>query len=431
MKFFAFRQFSLFAGILLAILATGCADDAPIDSSEDDAGVQTPDAGVDLEDASEDTGNDDAGGETDAEIDDGLITIPEQPWPVVETGPYNIGYRDGFEVTYEAVGEPGRTFEYVIWYPTRDREGAESRYFSIMRRKEAFSEASVGLEEAAPILIFSHGNGSVAEQSFFMTEFFTSHGWIVVAPSHTGNTISDTEGSIDPRSGAFRPQDITALLDDLENFGDDDPLTPFFSDNVVMTGHSFGGFTTLANAGTGFDVDFALNECETNSNRFCDIFEVEGVEGLMRQGFLDERIDVAIPQTPGGHLIFRELLANIEIPTLLMTGELDRTLSNEEEGDPIWQDLDGPHMRVNLVTGGHFTFSNMCELFGSLVPDDGCGEEFIEFGLAFRIINAYSLAFAQYHLFGTTTGMSLLDGTDQPWSAEVELDHKADHPLAP
>lgn len=426
------QKLSKVALIALLAFAFACGDDDPQEVKEPTN--QTPDMTItnnvvpDMGASNNPTGD---MGESDSGVEDDKIDVPEGPFSIYERGPYNVGYRRGFEVTYDAVGEPGRSFRYVIWYPTRDREGELSKYFTIFRRPEAFKDAELGIDEPAPILVFSHGNSSFAEQSYFMTEWFATHGWIVVAPDHTGNTFSDTQGAIDLRSGAFRPQDITALLDDLEAMPEDDPIQPYLTDDIVMTGHSFGGYTTLASSGAGFAVDAAVSECMTNPNQFCDLLDADGVVDLFRDGLLDPRIDVAIPQTPGGFFIFQEGIADIDIPTLMMTGELDRTLPNDEEGDPLWNNMEGPHMRLNMPRGGHFTFSNMCELFGDLVPDDGCGDEFIEFEPAFEIINAFSMAFARYHLFGDESHNDLLTGTITPWGTEVQLSWKPAHPLSP
>ena len=155
------------------------------------------------------------------------------------------------------------------------------------------------------------------------------------------------------------------------------------------------------------------------------MLERDGVEDLMRTGFLDDRIDAAIPQAPGGYFVFQDGLAAIDIPTLLFTGALDSTLEPQDEGEPIWDAMAGQHMRVDVLRAGHFTFSNMCELIpiGEVV-NDGCSEQFIDINVAFPLINAFSLAFSNYILFGDETDIDLLRGVDTRWASEVELDYK-------
>jgi predicted dienelactone hydrolase len=401
---------------LVVSLAACGSDESPANFSAD----LGQDFGADLSVLS-DAGIDAQADSADADLE----VLPPQPWSVMEPGYYRVGYRSGFEVTYDAIGEPGRTFEFVVWYPTLDKDGPEAKYYNVFRRPEVQRDASLAITEPAPVLIFSHGNSSFAEQSYYMTEFFASHGFVVVALNHTGNTFKDTQGGIDLTSGAFRPQDITALLDRLETWPADDVLKPVISDKIVLSGHSFGGYTTLASTGSGFDVDYAEAYCATNPNEaFCEILAAEGVGDLFRTGFNDDRIKAAIPQTPGGFLVFQDRVSQVKVPTMLMTSLLDQTLPAVEEGDPIWNAMEGPHMRVDLLRGGHFTYSNMCELFGAAVLDDGCSDQFLPFLTASQIIDAYSLAFARKHLLGDTTNDALLDGTDQPWPTEVGLDWK-------
>lgn len=43
-----------------------------------------------------------------------------------------------------------------------------------------------------PLVVYSHGNGGLRYVSAFLTEHLASHGFIVVAPDHVGNTAIDS-----------------------------------------------------------------------------------------------------------------------------------------------------------------------------------------------------------------------------------------------
>ncbi|MFW5968200.1 MAG: alpha/beta hydrolase family protein [Persicimonas sp.] len=392
---------------LKSLLLIVCLMAAALGACGDDVGT---DADAGLTDGGGDAGVDDDGGDGGTE--------PSHRW-VEQEGDYNVGYTER-EVTYEADGvDEERTLRVAVWYPTEDEEGDKARYFDLLNRDGVWDGASVAIEEPAPLLVFSHGNGSLAEQSYFMTEFFASHGWIVVSPDHTGNTVSDSDGSIDMTSAVYRPQDITATLDDILDLPDDNRLAGLIDEErIAMSGHSFGGFTTLANTGGEFAIEELEEDCQEEETRECDILEEgEGYTDVFEGGFEDDRIRAAIPQTPGGYQAYRDGLAEIDVPTLLFTGAQDRTLPNEVEGDPIWEAMQdsGPHVRIDVTRGGHFTFSNMCELFPSVdqVEDDGCSDEFVPPEDAFYLINAYSLAFLQYHLFDDDSVAPLVEGDAQ------------------
>ena len=183
--------------LVAMLLVVGCGEDTSDPRNVQDSGSQ--DSGTVVMDAGADSG-------ADAQVDAADEGLPDQPWSVTEPGYYRVGYRSGFEVTYDAVGEPGRTFNFVAWYPTLDTEGAISRYYNLFNRPEVLKNASVALTEPAPILIFSHGNSSFAEQSYSMTEFFASHGCIVFALNHTGNTFKTLRGGSTSHQGRFGPK---------------------------------------------------------------------------------------------------------------------------------------------------------------------------------------------------------------------------------
>lgn len=406
-----------YVATLFAVLfvAAGCGDDLEGNNLE-----PSPDAGPDmvadageLADAAEDVG-----------VDSGR-ELPPEPWSIYERGPYEVSWTS-YEFTYDAVGEPERTIRVAAWYPTwtkwGPRDSSTARYYNLLNREGVVDTAEPALEGPLPVLVFSHGNSSFAEQSFYMTEFFASHGWLVLAPDHTGNTFFDNTGAINLSSALFRPQDITALLDDVYDLPDDHIIAGMAGDDIVMSGHSFGGFTTLSSSGADFAVDDIVAGCDSGEldQSLCDAFTPEQLDRA-RMGFVDDRIDVAIPQTPAGAEVFRENLAMIDIPTLLMTAEFDVTLPNEEEGDPIWALMDAPSVRLDMLNAGHFTYSNMCDI----VPvEDGCGEESIEPELAREIINAYSMAFARWHLWGVEEDRAIATGEEVIYDENIVISTK-------
>jgi dienelactone hydrolase len=119
------------------------------------------------------------------------------------------------------------------------------------------------------MVVFSHGYGGHRRQSTFLCTHLASHGYLVAAPDHTGNTIQDVmEGilarvqgrpAVDPFTTlkdfiVLRPADVTFLLDHLLADGqlDADP------ERIGLAGHSFGGWTTLATTGRDRRIRAAL-----------------------------------------------------------------------------------------------------------------------------------------------------------------------------
>lgn len=425
--------------ILLALLASLCLIGCGEESSQDPGGgpadaapdlaapdLDSPDAGADMEQADQ---PDDM---PQQDMGPAQITLPPEPWDIRAKGPYTVGFRTE-SLTYKAAPEDNdRTIKLVMWFPSTQATGLRrAKYLGAINRPGVWTDVPPAAGGAMPVLVFSHGNGSLGEQNYFMAEHFARHGWLVIAPYHTNNTIYDNEGSINFRVAPYRPQDISATIDWLLERPAQDPLHKRAdADKIALSGHSFGGFTTLATTGATFAVDPIIAACEAGSidSRYCTIFPTPESVQLFRDGFVDPRIKVGIPQTPAGASVFLEGLAQVRIPTLLLTGGRDQSLPNDEEGDPIWAGLPalGHNIRVDLPNAGHFTFSNMCDIVpnASLVRDDGCGPDFLPVETAYDIINTYSMAFLRRHLLGDRSHDDLLDGRTNHWGDAIIFSSK-------
>jgi predicted dienelactone hydrolase len=343
----------------------------------------------------------DAGEEADAAPE-----VRERDFPdVTERGKYNVGYRN-ISVSYSPAGQQEvRHIGAGVWYPTRDADGTHANY--LVPRDDVFVGASLLDEVDLPVAIFSHGSGGYAEQSFFWTEFLASHGFVVAAPTHAGNTYAAS--TIPFSTLPNRPQDVSATLDAL--YADDD-FGPRIGEDVIVAGHSFGGYTSFAVVGAAYDLDLMRANCRrVPSLDFCDDLTDDAV-ARFEQGFRDERFKLAIPMAPfGAYLIYGDGAAAVDVPVLMFTGSVDASLPNWAEGDNYWESLDGPDdRRVDIVGAGHFTFSNVCELPINIGSRDGCGATNIDPAAAYEVINAYSLAFIRHHLWGDDTNLDLLQG---------------------
>jgi predicted dienelactone hydrolase len=400
------------AGVVLATWTAACDDSAT--PAPSDVAAETPDTvGPDGDADRPETASD------DGRAEDALAAGDAAPIGTVwgEPGPFNVGHLET-NVTYApADGSPDRTLRLVLWYPTEAETGAEVLYGGLLPAEGVLGGAPPAAAPAAfPLVVFSHGNTSFAEQSHFLTTFLASHGFVVAAPDHTGNTF--TAG--DPPADIFhlRPLDVSAVLDHLLGAEAPEALAERLSDATAVAGHSFGGYTALAATGGAIDVDLLNGLCTDGTLPTTGCAAIQAHEELYRGGFADPRVDAAVPMTPGATVVFgADGLAGVEVPTLLMTGSLDRTTPDAEDGDPAWAVLGrrAGNLRASFTTAGHFTFSNGCDLAPVQLAEDGCSERFIPPERAHRAINAYTLAFLRRHLLDDARDAALLDG-------EVTLD---------
>jgi predicted dienelactone hydrolase len=175
---------------------------------------------------------------------------------------------------------------------------------------------------------------------------------------------------------------------------------------VGYTGHSFGGFVSLA------------------------------------QAMKDRRVSVVVPMAPAANMA--SVVGNLSmfpIPFLMMGGDLDETL---DFGPYMWQpynNMPRPKAFLRFLRGGHYTFTDMCsvdvvalaeELGWTDAEDaltDGCGEENFDPATARGIITHFTVAMFNAHLRGSPASLDYIDGSYlTEWADDVVLDKQFEAP---
>ena len=114
-----------------------------------------------------------------------------------------------------------RTLTVDIWYPADRRSDAPTASLDLVFTRLALPGVLAGAEAAKgsfPLVVFSHGNGGVRFQSWFLMQALASHGFVVAAPDHAGNTALDAiAGTSDPVgvAAANRPRDVSFVIDQM------------------------------------------------------------------------------------------------------------------------------------------------------------------------------------------------------------------------
>lgn len=277
-------------------------------------------------------------------------------------------------VTYiEVETKSGRILPTAVWYPIpAGTTGTPEVYLNLISSGGALRDAPIAPGGPWPLVLFSHGNQSLKEQSVFFTEFLARNGYIVAAPDHIWNTFFTYDESKLPLVAKERPLDITAVIDRLEQPQPSDPQ--WFSQAIDfewigMTGHSFGGYTTLAVAGGVLSVpQDIVTQCAADPNNlFCSVIDPQdpGPYDLS-----DPRVDCALPMAPGGKLAFgKDGLGSIDVPTLLLGGKQDSITPWQSEAVDVFEQLNEPAYLWGLEHGEHFTFSDICEIVAILPPE--------------------------------------------------------------
>jgi predicted dienelactone hydrolase len=291
-----------------------------------------------------------------------------------------------------------RTLLTEIWYPATDETRAlpKNRFSDFLLRgtnpglnlalqlgfKVKVDELDARFENLAvrdarvrdgkfPLIVFSHGNGGIRNQSTFWCDYMASHGYIVVSPDHTGNSaVTVVNGKLVPAkkelrsaSAEDRPKDVSFLIDEMLRFnrGDDSRFTGRIDPKAIgVAGHSFGGHTSGKVINT------------------------------------DSRIKAIIAMSP----VFAER-TNYTTPVMVILGTEDDTIgvTGNENAREFFRQSKGPHLLVEILDGGHYTFSDMFQI----KPDfgDGVGKgtrittpgepiEYLGMRESYAITNTYS-----------------------------------------
>lgn len=318
-------------------------------------------------------------------------------------GPYAVGRRT-IQVDDKA---RKRKLDVEVWYPAEaGTTGKPARYmFSPALPTLAFdskvaidSPPIVTSPEPFPMVVYSHGSGGFRYIATWYTELLASHGFVVVAPDHTGNTAIDdvAKTSVSPVQNQInRLGDVKAVIDDMlkRNTTAGDPFDGSFDpEKIGISGHSFGGFTAIA-AVTGF-----TNELGTVAP--------------------DPRIKAVELMAPYSEPIDDATMAKLNVPTMVMTGTMDTSTPINPETERVATHATGrPFYRIDLTDAGHQSFSDVC-FYQKLLPTlkdvpqiltdtvdrqakNGCIPEMLDITRAQTVANTFLVSFFETELAGT------------------------------
>ena len=265
---------------------------------------------------------------------------------------------------------------------------------SLRTRSARDAQAATAPSEGWPLVVFSHCHECVRFSSFSIAERLASHGFVVAAPDHAGNTLFDglagTGVPLDTDFLQVRAGDVSFVLDvllDAESVEVPEGLRGRLrADQVGVLGHSFGAVTS----------------------------------GLVVQD--DPRVAAALamaspmenPFLPG------VLMSAIDKPVGFLVAVEDNSIT--EFGNRFMRDNFAASTQVawkgEVIDAGHWSFSDVAGLHEPFLP--GCGQAmrqtdgtdftYLDVSTANAIVQAYATAFFREHVAGLD-GQAYLQGT--------------------
>ncbi len=338
-------------------------------------------------------------GESEPEPPVDLVT------PLVEPGPHAVGYRT-YRVTYRPpLATQDRETFVLAWYPAQETDGEHPLYVAKKSEVAVVDAPPLDLGKL-PVVMFSHGHQGYAGVASYLMEHFASHGYLAIAPTHTGNTFTDG-GDRQTEIYYERILDTSRALDFFESLTND-PLAGKVGDKALITGHSFGGYSAYALAGASFAVDAVSATCNTAEPRrgWCSTIDADK-EALFTAGFHDDRFDAAIALDGGDFDLFDSVGAStVKIPVLSVVAEYSGHPPKTPSADSYFSALKGDKdVRVLVLGGAHNDMVDSCAAGVTIRCSD------LPYEKVLRLVRGYALAYARSVLDGDATMASILDGS--------------------
>jgi predicted dienelactone hydrolase len=227
---------------------------------------------------------------------------------------------------------------------------------------------STEISPNTPIIVFSHGLGSIRTDLQYLAEHLASHGYVVAALEHPGSNETHVKQALALKAPALeaeeflnRPKDITFVLDELSllNQKPGELQGKLAPDRTMVVGYSFGGATALSLAGGELQLTQLKQRCPGNvlanslgENAQCFAKNLPEDRYQLR----DPRIKAAIALSPTTSLLFGETgLTQVAIPTLITAASADKTTPILTEQVIPFEKLPQPKWLVGFVGATHLS----------------------------------------------------------------------------
>lgn len=231
------------------------------------------------------------------------------------------------------------------------------------------------------LIILSHGFGSDRKFLTYLARHLASYGFTVASLEHPGSnftwlngvSLGGDPGDLLPASEFIdRPKDVSFVLDRLAELNEDDRFQgKLNTQQVSVIGHSLGGYTALALAGGELNLEELRQYCKNRSpigRAPADWFQCAAAdlpEGKVQ--LRDRRVVQVIALNPmTGRLFGNKGLAQVTIPTLILTGTEDAIAPSLDNQLRPFAQLGGSKYLLSAIGGTHLSVTDRANLNDAL-----------------------------------------------------------------
>lgn len=294
------------------------------------------------------------------------------------------------------------------------------KFFDSTRNRPLLTDVYIpNVQNAAPVIVISHGLGLDSSNFQYLATHLASYGFAVAVPNHPGSDAKQLHSLLNGRANDVaepsefkdRPLDITYILNQLEKGNQSDSRFKgrLNLQKVGVFGQSLGGYTALALAGAKINFEQLKKDCQPAAlqNTWnmslllqCRALELNISKSAKDYNLRDERVKAAIAVNPITSSIFGKAgLSQIKTPVMIVSSSDDTVApALSEQILPFSWFANSQKYLVMLVGGTHFSTIGNGNPANQQValPADMIGDA----SQARRYMNVLSLPFFETYVSG-------------------------------
>lgn len=264
----------------------------------------------------------------------------------------------------------GSPLQVAIWYPSDAATRGET--FGPIRQPNVARDGAIA-GRGLPLVIFSHGTGGMALNSYDTAIALAEAGFIVASVTHSGDNYRDNSDAFTQANFVNRPRQISRVIDYmLADWSGHEAIDPAA---IGILGHSAGATTALIAIGGKPDWRAVVAFCATDPDDWgCRQATQQGVTRASSAlptpiiSGTDRRIKAAVVAAPAIAAGFTSnSLAEVKVPVQLWIGSDDDIATG---GDAIRSLLPVPPDYHLVPHAGHFAYLAPCsESLAAIAPE--------------------------------------------------------------